>query len=283
MENTGIPPSYRVMKISRIRQWNLGPGPMCSPTEWAQGVFSSFDVRLPGWMSLVDVAALELALVDLMGGNDRCELDPVKLDALAEFLAHLQGDPERGAKLLAEMAAELVAAPALPQVLIDLDAHFRPGLPTSDSDLRAKRVDVLRRYVEILEPIALKVLNQFTWRLDSRERAAAKRHPLMEDPELAPDPDRQPALTLTDDVRQAAKRVLDRTDRELTPQAAKALRSYLATRGKCSRSRVAMTVGISPQTVSRAIEKLREIVAEENGVDGDAERRAFLDALCAAA
>ncbi len=266
--------------IQKCRRQTLGPGPLCSPSEWARGVFAMFDKHAPAWRSHFDAAAIELALIDLSGGDERRPLNPVKLDALAELLAQFRGEPAKAMALMEALGTEISASPGLQQVLFDLERYFRVGQALKDPDLRAVRLGVFTRFAEILEPLAEKVLTTFERRLDDREEYAAARHPLMTQPDLAPaatpeDPDVLAA-------RVTARRVLKRIGTELTPKASRALRLLLGARGALNLSQAATIGDVSVQTVCRAMKMLNALCLAED-IEGEEERRAVFEAMCEAA
>lgn len=164
--------------------------------------------------------------------------------------------------------------------MVDFERYFRVGHPPQDPDLRTIRFGVCKRFAEILEPLAKKVLRTFERRLDDREKYAAERHPLMTEPELAPAATREGPDLLS--ARAMARRLLERVETVLTAKASKALRILLGARGDLNQTQAAAMGDVSVQTVCRAMKLLNTLCLAEE-IASDEERRALFDAMCEAA
>lgn len=251
----------------------------CTPTEWCQGVFKTFDHQLPGWRNHFDGPALELTLVDLEGGNKPNELDPVRLDALSEFMAALRSSDPYAVAALNEAVAKAAAHPALPDVLQRIGTLFRPGQPLQHPELRSRRVAVLREFLEILTPVARPVLLRYADKLDYEEERHTDRTEQMTRPDLVKAREEEAAREASLKPRKQAAIVLEEMGRTLNSKALKALRTFLAAGGTRSMMEVAKTEGVPEPTMSRAVAKLG-VASMKVLRDADRdERLAFVEAL----
>lgn len=271
--------SYLVMKISTIRRKNLGEGPLCSPSEWAKGWFAIFDAHQPEWRKWFDPEAIVLTLVDIMEDDTRRELDPVRLDAFTELLAHMRdGNPTTIASVQAAVA-EVCACPRLPGLLERMSSLFRPGHPLNDPSIRTSRRQVAVEFLELTLPYLKGVLNKISYRKDWEERELARRCHQLTDIDLDRTPDKTD-IGLTDEaLSAAAERTIAETKKEISPDALKALRNYLSNVGTVTKSEAARSAGVAPSTFSRALEVLQEKTERELGQSSDRDRLKFATVL----
>ena len=231
--------------------------PNVVPADWIRGWIGMLDARQPGWRRDYDSEAFELAVTDLFGEQPRPEFRSQDLDILGEFA--IDG-PDQAAALGRQ---ELSTSEEFRRAMSDFEYQFRlcHGSSRSSSLLREARAGALGRVIDILLRPLAKRLDGVGHAMDMRDRRAAKRFAVL--PELPPGDERAIPPLLEAMGREAADRVAERARRELSAPALAAVRSlFLDPDGGPARDAAAKE-GISPATMTRAMQRLREISAEE--------------------
>jgi hypothetical protein len=228
-----------------------------APADWIRGWIGMLDARQPGWRREYDSEAFELAVTDLFGERPRPGFASQDLDILGEFASD---GPDQAAALCRK---ELDASEEFRRAMSDFEYQFRlcHGSSRTSSLLREARAGALGRVIDVLLRPLVKRLNGVGHAMDARDRRAAKRFAAL--PALAPGDERSVPPLLEAMGREAADRVADRARRELPAPALAAIRSvFLDPDGGVARDAAAKE-GISPATMSRAMQRLRELSAEE--------------------
>ncbi|MBV8880335.1 MAG: hypothetical protein JO332_10245 [Planctomycetaceae bacterium] len=247
--------------------------PNVVPADWIRGWIGMLDARQPGWRRDYDSEAFELAVADLFGDEARPEFRPQDLDILGEFTVD---GPEQAAALGRH---ELASSDEFRRAMSDFEYQFRlcHGSSRASSHLREARAGALGRVIDVLLRPLLKRLDAVGHAMDMRDRRAAKRFAVL--PETPTGDDRAVPPLLEAMGREAAERVADRARKELSPPALAAVRTvFLDPDGGPARD-VAAKEGISAATVSRALQRLRELSAEELRGCPEEVHRAFATTL----
>jgi hypothetical protein len=230
--------------------------PKVAPADWIRGWIGMLDARQPGWRRDYDSEAFELAVTDLFGEQARPEFRSQDLDILGEFA--IDG-PDQAAAL---GRRELGASEDFRHAMTDFEYQFRlcHGSSRSSSLLREARAGALGRVIDVLLRPLLRRLDGVGHVMDMRDRRAAKRFAAL--PEF-PTADGHAVPPLLEAMgREAADRVADRVRRELSAPALAAVRAVFTDPDGPARD-AAQKEGISPATMTRALQRLREISAEE--------------------
>jgi hypothetical protein len=230
--------------------------PNVAPADWIRGWIGMLDARQPGWRRDYDSEAFELAVVDLFGEQTRPEFRSQDLDILGEFTVD---GPDQAAAL---GRRELATSDQFRRAMSDFEYQFRicHGSSRSSSLLREARAEALGRVIDSLLRPLLKRLDGVGHAMDMRDRRAAKRFAVL--PAL-PQNDAGAVPPLLEAMgREAADRVAHRARRELSASALAAVRAVFADPDGPARDAAARE-GISAATMSRALERLREISREE--------------------
>lgn len=215
------------------------------------------DARQPGWRRDYDSEAFELAVTDLFGESPRPGFGPTDLDILGEFAAH---GPDQAASLCRQ---ELTASDDFRRAMSDFEYQFRicHGSSRASSLLREARAGALGRVIDILLRPLLRRLDRVGHAMDMRDLRSARRFAVL--PERPPDDPRALPPLLEAMGREAAERVADRARRELSAPALSALRTLFLDPDGGPACDAAAKEGISAATLTRAMQRLREISAEE--------------------
>ena len=225
--------------------------------EWMRQWLAMLDFRRPGWRAGYDPEAFELATADLFGGRKAPEVGPEGMDVLGEFTAN---HDEETAALAAH---ELETSPAFRRAMIEFEYIFRAshGSSRTSTELREMRRRTMKRVVDaVLEPILGRFV-RIAHAKEMRERRRSKRQRRM--PEGPVRDPRSTAPEVEAQGREAAGRVFRRTAKELAPATVRAVRLFFTDRKGRPASAVARSAGISPATMTRALQKLQAISAEE--------------------
>jgi hypothetical protein len=230
------------------------------------------DLRRPGWRSGYDPEAFELAVQDLFGARTTPDVGEEGLDVLADFA--LNHDEETAALA----ARELEESPAFRRAMIEFEYIFRAshGSSRDSAELREMRRRTMKRVVDaVLEPMLGRFV-RIAHAKDMRARRHARKNRRL--PETVPDGRETPPDA---DVvgREAAERVVARARKELSPAALRAIRRFFSDRGARRACAAARGAGTSPATLTRALQKLQAIAAEELKGCEDAVLRPFTRAL----
>jgi len=230
--------------------------PNVAPADWIRGWIGMLDARQPGWRRDYDPEAFELAVTDLFGERPRPEFRSQDLDILGEFT--IDG-PDQAAAL---GRRELASSDEFRRAMSEFEYQFRlcHGSSRSSSLLREARAGALSRVIDILLRPLLKRLDGVGHAMDMRDRRAAKRFVVL--PEFPRNDDRVIPPLLEVMGREVADRVADRARRELSGPALAAVRAVFADPAGPARQAAAKE-GISAATMTRALERLREISREE--------------------
>jgi hypothetical protein len=213
------------------------------------------DARQPGWRRDYDSEAFELAVTDLFGEAPRPAFGSTDLDILGEFSI---GGPDQAADVCRR---ELGANDEFRRAMSDFEYQFRlcHGSSRASSLLRESRAGALGRVIEILLRPVTRRLNGVGHAMDMRDRRSARRFSPIS--ETAAGPGLPPLLWSMG--REAAERVAGRARQELSPSALSAVRSLFLDPDGGPACEAATREGISPATLTRAMQRLRQISAEE--------------------
>jgi hypothetical protein len=230
--------------------------PHVAPADWIRGWIGMLDARQPGWRRDYDSEAFELAVTDLFGERPRPEFRSQDLDILGEFTVD---GPDQAAAL---GRRELASSDEFRRAMSEFEYQFRlcHGSSRSSSLLREARAGALSRVIDILLRPLLKRLDGVGHAMDMRDRRAAKRFVVL--PEYPQNDDRAIPPLLEAMGREVADRVAVRARRELSAPALAAVRAVFTDPGGPARQAAAKE-GISAATMTRALERLREISREE--------------------
>ena len=230
--------------------------PNVAPADWIRGWIGMLDARQPGWRRDYDSEAFELAVTDLFGEKSGPEFRSQDLDILGEFTAE---GPDQAAAL---GRRELAASDDFRRAMSEFEFQFRlcHGSSRASSLLREARAGALGRVIDILLQPLLKRLDGVGHAMDMRDRRAAKRFAVL--PEFPIRDDRVVPPLLEAMGREAADRVADRARRELSEPALAAVRAVFTDPDGPARDAAAKE-GISASTMTRALQRVREISKEE--------------------
>jgi hypothetical protein len=234
-----------------------------SPVGWIRGWLDLLDRRHPGWGKDYERRDFELALEDVFGREAEVALGPGELEILGEWAAEA---PPSG----------LEDDPAFGRSMIEFEYIFRRahGPSGADADLRRMRAATLRRLVETTAGPLGRRLDGLGRAIGMREVRRARRRAGA--PEGLADR-REPPPEAAVVGREAAWRTALRAEREFTPEAREAVRRFFLDPGPACEA--AAEAGVSPATMSRALQRLRAIAAEELRGCGDEALGPFSRAL----
>ena len=229
--------------------------PNVAPADWIRGWIGMLDARRPGWRRDYDSEAFELAVTDLFGEAPRPAFGSTDLDILGEFSL---GGPDQAADVCRR---ELGANDDFRRALSEFEFQFRlcHGSSRASSLLREARAGALGRVIEVLLHPLQRRLDGVGHAMDMRDRRGARRLAPLSEP--AAGPGLPPLLEAMG--REAAERVSLRARKELTPPALAAVRSLFLDPDGGPACETATREGISPATLTRAMQRLRQISAEE--------------------
>jgi hypothetical protein len=230
--------------------------PNVAPADWIRGWIGMLDARQPGWRREYDSEAFELAVTDLFGEAPRPAFGSTDLDILGEFSL---GGPDQAADVCRR---EIGSSEEFRRAMSEFEYQFRlcHGSSRASSTLREARAEALGRVVEaLLRPLARR-LDGVGHAMDMRERRRARRFTALSEPAAA-GPGLPPLLEAMG--REAAERVAARARRELSTPALSAVRSLFLDPDGGPACEAAVREGISPATLTRAMQRLRQISAEE--------------------
>ena len=226
-----------------------------TPREWMSQWMAMLDRQHPRWGESYDRVAFELAIDDLFGDEGPLAFDARDLDVMSEFTLNHRDETES----MIERGGV-----ALDGVLDRFERAFRieEGSSLRDAGLRERRRSVMKDLIySVHQPLVHRV-HQISHAMEMRERRRRRRHPLWGETDLVAD-----GKTAGPEVealgREAAERVTRRVGKELSPQALGAVRRYLLDPTGGPACAVAAEAGISPATMTRALQRLRSIAAEE--------------------
>jgi hypothetical protein len=229
--------------------------PKVAPADWIRGWIGMLDARQPGWRREYDSEAFELAVTDLFGDAPRPAFGATDLDILGEFSL---GGPDQAADVCRR---ELDANDAFRRAMSDFEYQFRisHGSSRDSSLLREARAGALGRVIEVLlRPLARR-LDGVGHAMDMRDRRMARRFAPISGAVAGPG---VPPL-LEAMGREAAERVAGRARAELSRPALAAIRSLFLDPDGGPACEAAGREGISAATLTRAIQRLRQLSAEE--------------------
>src|SRR5262245_35517551 len=229
--------------------------PNVAPADWIRGWIGMLDARQPGWRRDYDSEAFELAVTDLFGESPRPAFGTTDLDILGEFSL---GGPDQAADVCRR---ELGSSEEFRRAMSDFEYQFRlcHGSSRASAPLRESRAGALGRVIDVLLGPLARRLNGVGHAMDMRDRRSARRFaPLAE---AGPGPGVPPLLEAMG--REAAERVAVRARRELSAPALSAVRSLFLDPDGGPACEAATREGISPATLTRAMQRLRQISAEE--------------------
>jgi len=246
--------------------------PKVAPADWIRGWIGMLDARQPGWRRDYDPEAFELAVTDLFGERPQPGFRPTDLDILGEFTVD---GPDQARALCRR---ELDASEEFRRAMSDFEYQFRlcHGTSRTSSLLREARAGALGRVIDILLRPLVERLDGVGHAMDMRDRRAAKRFAAL--PEFPTGDDRAVPPPVEAMGREAAERVADRARRELSAPALAAVRSIFLDPDGPARE-AASREGISAATMTRAMQRLREISAEELEGCPEEVHRAFATTL----
>ncbi len=226
-----------------------------SPGRWIREWLDMLDRRHPGWGKDYDRGDFELALEDLFGREAEVAFGPAELEILGEWTAE---NPPSG----------LEEDPSFGRSMIEFEYIFRRahGSSRADLPLREMRARTLRRLVETAAGPLARRLSGLGRAIGMREVRRAKRR--AGTPDGLPDRRETPPEAAVVG-REAAWRTALRAERELGPAALAAVRRFFVDAGRGTAAEAAGESGISPATMSRALQRLRSIAADELRGCGD--------------
>ena len=230
--------------------------PNVVPADWIRGWIGMLDARQPGWRRDYDSEAFEVAVSDLFGEAPQPAFGATDLDILGEF--SLRG-PDQAADVCRR---ELGSSEEFRRAMSEFEYQFRlcHGSSRSSASLREARAAALGRVIDVLlRPLARR-LDGVGHAMDMRERRAARRFATLSEP-MAAGPGLPPLVEAMG--REAAERVVGRARRELSAPALSAVRSLFLDPDGGPACDAALREGISPATLTRAMQRLRQISAEE--------------------
>jgi len=230
--------------------------PKVAPADWIRGWIGMLDARQPGWRRDYDSEAFELAVTDLFGEAPRQAFGTTDLDILGEFSL---GGPDQAADVCRR---ELGTSEDFRRAMSDFEFQFRVchGSSRASSTLREARAGALGRVIDaLLRPLSRR-LEGLGHAMDMRDLRGARRFASLSDRPVA-GPGLPPLLEAMG--REAAERVAGRARRELSAPALSAVRSLFLDPDGGPACEAAVREGISPATLTRAMQRLREISAEE--------------------
>lgn len=227
-----------------------------APADWIRGWIGMLDARQPGWRREYDSEAFELAVTDLFGEAPRPAFGTTDLDILGEF--SLRG-PDQAADVCRR---ELDASEEFRRAMADFEFQFRMchGSSRASSTLREARAGALGRVIDVLLRPLAKRLDGVGHAMDMRDRRGLRRFAPLVEPAAA-GPGVPPLLEAMG--REAAERVAGRAKQELSAPALSAVRTLFLDPDGGPACEAAAREGISPATLTRAMQRLREISAEE--------------------
>jgi len=227
--------------------------PKVAPADWIRGWIGMLDARQPGWRREYDSEAFELAVTDLFGETPRPAFGTTDLDILGEF--SLSG-PDQAA----DVWRRQLGNDEFRRAMSDFEYQFRicHGSSRASSLLREARAGALGRVIEVLLQPLTRRLDGVGHAMDMRDRRRRRFAPLSE---VAAGPGVPPLIEAMG--REAAERVAARARRELTVPALAAVRSLFLDPDGGPACETANREGISPATLTRAMQRLRRISAEE--------------------
>jgi len=229
--------------------------PNVAPADWIRGWIGMLDARQPGWRREYDSEAFELAVTDLFGEAPQPAFGAGDLDILGEFSL---GGPDQAADVCRR---ELGSSEEFRRAMSDFEYQFRlcHGSSRASAPLREARAGALGRVIDVLlRPLARR-LNGVGHAMDMRDRRIARRFAPLAD--AGPGTGVPPLLEAMG--REAAERVAGRARRELSAPALTAVRSLFLDPDGGPACDAAAREGISPATLTRAMQRLRQISAEE--------------------
>jgi hypothetical protein len=228
-------------------------GTTVSPGRWIRGWLDMLDRRHPGWGKDYDRDDFEVALEDVFGREAEVSFGPAELELLGEWTAE-------------NAPSGLEDDPAFGRSMIEFEYIFRRahGSSRADAPLRELRARTLSRLVEATAGPLARRLSGLGRAIGMREVRRAKRR--AGTPEGLPDR-RETAPEAALLGREAAWRTALRAERELGPAALAAVRRFFVDDGTAGEA--AEESGISPATMSRALQRLRAIAADELRGSGD--------------
>ena len=218
-----------------------------SPGRWIRGWLDMLDRRHPGWGKDYDRGDFELALEDVFGREAEVAFAPEELEILGEWTAE---SPPSG----------LEDDPSFGRSMIEFEYIFRRshGASGADLPLREMRARTLRRMVETTAGPVARRLGGLGRAIGMREVRRAKRR--AGSPDLLPDRREAPPEAAVVG-REAAWRTALRAEREMSLESLDGVRRFFVDPGPACEAAVA--AGISPATMTRALQRLRAIAADE--------------------
>jgi hypothetical protein len=232
--------------------------PRVAPADWIRGWIGMLDARQPGWRREYDSEAFELAVTDLFGEAPQAAFGATDLDILGEFSL---GGPDQAADVCRR---ELGSSEKFRRAMSDFEFQFRlcHGSSRASSTLREARAGALGRVIDVLLRPLVRRLDGVGHAMDMRDRRGARRFAPLSGPAAATGSDGVPPL-LEAMGREAAERVAGRARRELSAPALSAVRSLFLDPDGGPACEAAAREGISPATLTRAMQRLRELTVEE--------------------
>lgn len=246
--------------------------PNVVPADWIRGWIGMLDARQPGWRRDYDPEAFELAVADLFGRQSRPEFRSQDLDILGEFTVD---GPDQAAAI---GRRELATSDEFRKAMSEFEYRFRicHGSSRASSLLREARAVALGRVIDILLRPVVQRLDGVGHAMDMRDRRAARRFAAL--PDAPQDDDRALPPPLEAMGREAAARVADRARKELSAPALAAVRAVFTDPDGPARDAAAKE-GISPATMTRALQRVRELSVEELRGCPEEVHRAFAASL----
>jgi len=196
-------------------------------------------------------------VTDLFGEALQPAFGATDLDILGEFSL---GGPDQAADV---GRRELGSSEEFRRAMSDFEFQFRicHGSSRDSSSLREARAGAFGRVIDVLLRPLRRRLDGVGHAMDMRDRRGARRFATLTHPAAVAGPGVPPLLEAMG--REAAERVAGRARTELSAPALSALRSLFLDPDGGPACDAALREGISPATLTRAMQRLRELSAEE--------------------
>jgi hypothetical protein len=227
--------------------------PQVSPMEFMCQWMGMIDRLDPNWRQQIDVDGINIAIKDLLKGDDLLALDGRKLDHLQEFVSDLQGNM---ILVLTETAAKNPEFAQAGNVMGWLLLKER-GSSLENDLLRRARCDAMARFIVIMVDAFEHRLSQIRLAAEERENRELRR-PHVEFPSMTEDTDgASPDEVLI--AKEAARNVFTQLRDDWNDQIFGAIKEFLSDPASFTVREIAVRHGVSSAAVSRAVGHLRRI------------------------
>lgn len=222
--------------------------------DWFRDWFAMVGRTFPGMGAVVDLQALELALLDAVEERER-EVDVEGIDLMGEVVIDLP-------KAITLVFSELAAKPEFVATLQTFVPLFLLTVPPPIDDplsLRSARRDAFLAFFALMKEPLERRFSQIENAMQKREEYARRRLPLVETAEFGGGWC-EPWLVAF--AQEAAEAIRDCLAAELSPEAFESLRDVLLHPSGAPAQEHAARHGISAATLSRAVARFRDLSRE---------------------